>query len=80
MKRENAERVVGGLREAMVSEEEAYRLLPEYSGRGMWGETTCGVVTPSLLDVGVAVGALGLDADLLGVMRVDQLGRQWVVY
>ena len=43
----------------------------------MFGRETAGVVTDSIFNVGVAVGALGLDID--GV-RQDSLGRDTILY
>jgi hypothetical protein len=47
-----------------------------YSGRGMYGESTAAVVTPHADDVAHAMGLLGI-ADS---RRVDNMGLGYVVY
>lgn len=71
MRLEDAKAIVDFLGENIA------HLYEGYSGRGMGGKETAGVVTDSVFDVGVAVGALNLDIE--GV-RTDNMGRNLIVY
>ena len=52
------------------------RVLPGYSGRGMYGETTAGVVAPRIQDVSWAMGHLGIE----DTYRSDSMGLGMVIY
>jgi hypothetical protein len=63
------------------------RLVESYSGRGMMGRTTAGVVVPSVAAAIAAVAAAVADADepeqmAADLRRVewDTLGRQIIIY
>lgn len=50
-----------------------------YSGRNMYGKQTAGVVSKRIIDIGIAVGALGFE-ELLSILSCDNMGLQYVVY
>jgi hypothetical protein len=72
MKAENAEAIVEKLNDDGI-EAEVYT---EYSGRGMFGRTTTGVVTGSVADVAYAMGSLKIEDS----RRTDNMGLDMIVY
>jgi hypothetical protein len=60
------------------------RLYEDYSGRGMFGATTTGLVVDSVEEAHVALGVLteigDEDLDLPGGFRSDNLGLSYIIY
>lgn len=72
MKRNNAETIADFLESEGVDVTVHY----DYSGRGMHGKTTTGVVTKHLVNVVHAMGHLNIDDS----RRVDSMGLDTIVY
>ena len=72
MKRETAEAVADRLDSDCIE----YELRHDYSGRGMYGETTSALVVKDPQDVVYALGYLKLN----GRTRTDNMGLDYVVY
>ena len=84
MERKLAEAII----EAMDNSWDEAELYEEYSGRGMYGKTTCGVVAEG---IGSVLAMVISNADLFvdddgepkfdaGSFRTDSMGRQIIIY
>ena len=72
---EQAEKIVEWLTDHGIEAE----VRKEYSGRNMYGKRTAAVVSKRVIDIGIAVGALGYE-ELLSILSCDNMGLQFVVY
>ena len=72
MKLENAEAIVEHLNDNGAEAD----VQSDYSGRGMYGVTTAGVVTRYFADVTHAMGKLGIEDS----RRIDNMGLDMIVY
>ena len=72
MKIENAEAIAEALQDEGIEAE----VHEDYSGRGMYGESTAGVVAGVATEVTWFMGKLGIDDR----RRVDSMGRDCIVY
>ena len=69
---ESAEKIADLLDQRSIDNE----VYPDYSGRGMYGSTTAGVVTRDAGDVTWAMGRLGIVDD----RRTDSMALDTIVY
>ena len=72
MKLANAEKIAEFFEQSGIP----YEIYEDYSGRGMYGATTAGVVTPNAADVTWAMGRLGIVDD----RRTDNMALDTIVY
>ena len=72
MKLEHAKKIVDALRDEGYEAE----VCEDYSGRGMYGEYTTGVVAGVATEVTWFMGKLDID----DCRRVDSMGRDCIVY
>jgi hypothetical protein len=87
MDNRQANLVVAKLHELGYEEAHVYA---NYSGRGMHGKTTCGIVGSDMLRVGIAIGCVISDSDYEEEFldcpdgglpwREDALGKSTIVY
>jgi hypothetical protein len=72
MKLENAQAIV----EFLEDQGDEASVYEDYSGRGMYGRTTAGVVASEVSDVTYAMGRLGIEDS----RNSDSMGRDVIVY
>jgi hypothetical protein len=72
MKLENASKIFYYLEDKGTPVE----IFEGYSGRGMYGEETTGIVVDNAMDVAHAMGHLGIEDN----QRTDSMGLQTIVY
>lgn len=72
MKLSNAQKVV----EYLAGEGVEAEVYEDYSGRNMYGKTTAAVLCDETHEVMWAMGELGIRDS----MKVDNLGKRWIVY
>ena len=73
MKLENAEKVV---KELQKQGDKIAHVRRGYSGRGMFGQTTTGIICSSIVDCIKVMGRLDIDDST----RSDNMGRDHIVY
>jgi hypothetical protein len=72
MKKANAEKILAAMQDAGMDAE----LYEDYSGRGMFGRTTTGIVCGSPEDAAWAAGQAGVSKP----RNMDNMGLQYIVY
>ena len=70
----------------MYQESGDLELYEDYSGRGMYGETTCGIVFDNIGELLAAVAEAmlnepeNIDVHSLARVRIDSMGRGSIIY